>query len=50
MISNFKNVFVLAPHTDDGELGAGDTTSFVALEKRHKKVDLQCYDKKFPLS
>ena len=25
MISNFKNVFVLAPHTDDGELGAGGT-------------------------
>jgi LmbE family N-acetylglucosaminyl deacetylase len=22
---NFKNVFVLAPHTDDGELGAGGT-------------------------
>jgi len=25
VISNFKNVFVLAPHTDDGELGAGGT-------------------------
>lgn len=25
MIENFKNVFVLAPHTDDGELGAGGT-------------------------
>ena len=25
MISRFKNVFVLAPHTDDGELGAGGT-------------------------
>ena len=25
MISNFKNVLVLAPHTDDGELGAGGT-------------------------
>jgi len=25
MISKFKNVFVLAPHTDDGELGAGGT-------------------------
>ena len=23
MITNFKNVLVLAPHTDDGELGAG---------------------------
>lgn len=23
MISKFKKVFVLAPHTDDGELGAG---------------------------
>lgn len=25
MISQFKNVLVLAPHTDDGELGAGGT-------------------------
>jgi len=25
MISTFKNVLVLAPHTDDGELGAGGT-------------------------
>jgi N-acetylglucosamine malate deacetylase 1 len=25
MIQNFKNVLVLAPHTDDGELGAGGT-------------------------
>ena len=25
MLSKFKNVFVLAPHTDDGELGAGGT-------------------------
>ena len=25
MITRFKNVFVLAPHTDDGELGAGGT-------------------------
>ena len=25
MIENFKNVLVLAPHTDDGELGAGGT-------------------------
>lgn len=27
MISSFKNVLVLAPHTDDGELGAGGTIS-----------------------
>ena len=27
MLNNFKNVFVLAPHTDDGELGAGGTIS-----------------------
>jgi len=27
VLSNFKNVFVLAPHTDDGELGAGGTIS-----------------------
>jgi len=27
MLENFKNVFVLAPHTDDGELGAGATIS-----------------------
>jgi len=25
MISKFKKVFILAPHTDDGELGAGGT-------------------------
>jgi LmbE family N-acetylglucosaminyl deacetylase len=25
MLSNYKNVFVLSPHTDDGELGAGGT-------------------------
>ncbi len=27
MIDQFKNVLVLAPHTDDGELGAGGTIS-----------------------
>ena len=27
MISSFKNVLILAPHTDDGELGAGATIS-----------------------
>jgi LmbE family N-acetylglucosaminyl deacetylase len=27
MLKQFKNVFVLAPHTDDGELGAGATIS-----------------------
>lgn len=27
MLSRFKNVLVLAPHTDDGELGAGGTIS-----------------------
>lgn len=27
MLKNFKKVFVLAPHTDDGELGAGGTIS-----------------------
>lgn len=27
MLSNFKNIYVLAPHTDDGELGAGATIS-----------------------
>lgn len=27
MLDKFKNVFVLAPHTDDGELGAGGTIS-----------------------
>jgi LmbE family N-acetylglucosaminyl deacetylase len=25
ILENFKNVYVLAPHTDDGELGAGGT-------------------------
>lgn len=27
MLTMFKNVYVLAPHTDDGELGAGGTIS-----------------------
>jgi len=27
MLKSFKNIFVLAPHTDDGELGAGGTIS-----------------------
>ena len=27
MICEFKNIFVLAPHTDDGELGAGGVIS-----------------------
>jgi len=27
MLTRFKNVYVLAPHTDDGELGAGGTIS-----------------------
>ena len=27
MITRFKKVFILAPHTDDGELGAGGTIS-----------------------
>jgi len=29
MITKFKNVLVLAPHTDDGELGAGGTISML---------------------
>jgi N-acetylglucosamine malate deacetylase 1 len=29
MITSFKNVLVLAPHTDDGELGAGATISLL---------------------
>ncbi|WP_419773865.1 PIG-L deacetylase family protein [Halarcobacter sp.] len=27
MLNKFKNIYVLAPHTDDGELGAGGTIS-----------------------
>ena len=27
MLTKFKNIYVLAPHTDDGELGAGGTIS-----------------------
>ena len=26
-LKSFKNVFILSPHTDDGELGAGGTIS-----------------------
>lgn len=33
--NNLKNVLVLAPHTDDGELGAGGTISYL-LEKKSK--------------
>ena len=29
MITRFKRVLILAPHTDDGELGAGGTISFL---------------------
>jgi len=32
MLNNFRNVFVLAPHTDDGELGAGGTISKLVEE------------------
>lgn len=32
-LNNFRNVLVLAPHTDDGELGAGGTIAFL-LEKK----------------
>ena len=28
MLSKFKNVYVLSPHTDDGELGAGGAISY----------------------
>jgi LmbE family N-acetylglucosaminyl deacetylase len=34
MLSNFKNILVLAPHTDDGELGAGGTI--------HKLASMGC--------
>ena len=34
MLSKYKNVYVLSPHTDDGELGAGGTIAkLVELEK-----------------
>ena len=32
MISNYNNILVLAPHTDDGELGAGATINYL-IEK-----------------
>lgn len=35
LINNLKNVLVLAPHTDDGELGSGGTISYL-LEKKAK--------------
>lgn len=31
-IRNFKNVLVLAPHTDDGEFGAGGTIARLLAE------------------
>ena len=36
MIAKFQNVLVLAPHTDDGELGAGGT--IVKLLENETKV------------
>ncbi|MBR2135983.1 MAG: PIG-L family deacetylase [Bacteroidales bacterium] len=36
MLDNFKNILVLAPHTDDGELGLGGTIS--RLIEEGKKV------------
>jgi LmbE family N-acetylglucosaminyl deacetylase len=30
MLNNYKNIYVLAPHTDDGELGAGATIAKLA--------------------
>lgn len=38
MITNCKNILVLAPHTDDGELGLGGTIS--RLIEDGKKSDL----------
>lgn len=35
MTGRFKNILVLAPHTDDGELGAGGAISYF-LEKKSK--------------
>ena len=32
MVSNYNNILVLAPHTDDGELGAGATINYL-IEK-----------------
>ena len=47
-MSNFKNILVLAPHTDDGELGAGgfinkltnsgSVVSYVAFSSCEKSV------------
>lgn len=28
-INNYKNILVLAPHTDDGELGLGGTINYL---------------------
>ncbi len=35
MITNHKNILVLAPHTDDGELGLGGTLSRLIEEGKH---------------
>ena len=34
MINNFKKILVLAPHTDDGELGCGGTIAKLIEEKK----------------
>lgn len=35
MLTKFKNVYVLAPHTDDGELGAGGTIARLIEQGAH---------------
>ena len=37
MKNNYHNILVLAPHTDDGELGVGGTINYL-IEQGHKVV------------
>lgn len=35
MVSNYNNILVLAPHTDDGELGLGGTINYFIEKGKH---------------
>lgn len=49
MINNFKDILVLAPHTDDGELGLGGTISrFIAEGKKVTYVAFSTAEESVP--
>jgi len=49
MITNCKNILVLAPHTDDGELGLGGTISRLIEDgKKVTYVAFSPHSNRFP--